>query len=146
MKAGNWMAETRNVSASYREAIRKLGAQTGKPGKNGKSVERLHGLTRNRRGQVAAEFLLAFAAFLVLVGVIVAGVRALESGERGMRDAAADRVLAEESSSAMGAGCWAGRVSADLPLAHVVSGERVSVGESAGMIITGCGGRYGEPI
>ncbi|MDD2655751.1 MAG: hypothetical protein PHQ80_03735 [Candidatus ainarchaeum sp.] len=101
---------------------------------------------KNRKGQVAAEFLLAFAAFLVLVGVIVAGARALEAGERGMQDAAADRVLAEESSSAMGAGCWAGRASADLPLAHVVSGERVSVGGSSGMIITGCGGVEGEPV
>lgn len=99
-----------------------------------------------RKGQVAAEFLLAFAAFLVLVGVIVAGVRVLESGERGMGDAAADRVLAEESSFAMGAGCWAGMVSADLPLAHRVSGERVSVGESSGMIIMGCGGVDGEPV
>lgn len=100
----------------------------------------------NRKGQVAAEALIALAAFLVLVGAVVAGVRVLEEKEWGLKDAAGERMLAEEAASAINAGCWAGRVSAELPVSHRVSGERVGVGGSAGRVVQGCGGVGGEPI
>lgn len=99
-----------------------------------------------KKAQVSAEFLLAFAVFLAFISIIIAGIMELEKSERTLAGSISERMEAEETASALGTGCWAGRVSADIP-AHMVAGDgKVVVGNSSGRIISGCGDIYGEPI
>ncbi len=98
------------------------------------------------RGQVSAEFLLAFAIFLAFISVIIAGIMELEKSEKELAGSISSRMEAEETASALGAGCWAGRVSAGIP-EHMVAGDgKVVVGNSSGRIIPDCGDIHGEPI
>ncbi len=98
------------------------------------------------RGQVSAEFLLAFAVFLAFISIIIAGIIELEKSERILAGSISERMDAEEAASALGAGCWAGRVSADIP-PHIVAGDgKVVAGNSSGRIISDCGDINGEPI
>ncbi|MCX6768592.1 MAG: hypothetical protein NTY83_01990 [Candidatus Micrarchaeota archaeon] len=99
-----------------------------------------------KKGQVSAEFLLAFAVFLAFISIIIAGIIELEKSERTLAGSISSRMGAEEAASALGTGCWAGRVSADIP-AHIMAGDgKVVVGNSSGRIIAGCGDIYGESI
>jgi uncharacterized protein (UPF0333 family) len=98
------------------------------------------------RGQVSAEFLLAFAVFLAFISIIIAGIMELEKGERTLAGSISSRMDAEEAASALGTGCWAGRVSADIP-PHIIAGDgKVVVGNSSGRMISGCGDIHGEPV
>ncbi|MEW5996003.1 MAG: hypothetical protein AB1657_00200 [Candidatus Micrarchaeota archaeon] len=124
----------------------KLGTRTVKPPNRFPAFPWLHGLTGNRKAQATAEFLLAFAVFLAFISIIIAGITGLEKSERGLALSVSERMEAEETASALGAGCWAGRVSAEIPL-HMVAGDgKVVVGNSSGRIISECGGINGEPI
>ena len=98
------------------------------------------------RAQVSAEFLLAFAVFLAFISVIIAGIMELEKSERALAGSISSRMEAEEAASALGTGCWAGRVSAGIS-PHIIAGDgKVVVGNSSGRIIAGCGDIHGEPI
>lgn len=99
-----------------------------------------------KKGQVSAEFLLAFAIFLAFISVIIAGIMELENSERDLERSISARMEAEEAASALGAGCWAGRASAEVP-SYTVAGEgKVVVGNSSGRMIADCGDIYGEPV
>jgi len=99
-----------------------------------------------QKAQISAEFLLAFAVFLAFISIIIAGIIELEKSERTLAGSISSRMDAEETASALGTGCWAGRVSAGIP-PHIIAGDgKVVVGNSSGRIIVGCGDIYGEPI
>jgi len=99
-----------------------------------------------RKAQVSAEFLLAFAVFLAFISIIIAGIMELEKSERALAGSISERMEAEETASALGNGCWAGRVGAGIP-EHMVAGDgKVVVGNSSGRIIAGCGEIHGEPV
>ena len=98
------------------------------------------------KAQVSAEFLLAFAIFLAFISVIIAGIMELENSEKDLERSISARMGAEETASALGAGCWAGRASAEIP-SYTIAGEgKVVVGNSSGRIVEGCGDIHGEPI
>jgi len=99
-----------------------------------------------RKAQASAEFLLAFAVFLAFISVIIAGIMELEKSERALAGSISERMGAEEAASALGAGCLAGRASADIQ-EYIIAGEgKVVVGNSSGRVVEGCGEIYGEPI
>lgn len=98
-----------------------------------------------RRGQVTAEFLLAFAVLLVFISLVVAGIGQLEGAERELGGSISDKMGAEEAASALWAGCVAGRASAEIPLHRAAEGGKVVVGNSSARILD-CGGMEGEPV
>ncbi len=97
------------------------------------------------RGQVTAEFLLAFAILLVFISLVVAGIGQLEVAERELGGSVSDRMEAEEAASALWSGCVAGRASAEIPLHRAAEGGKVVVGNSSARILD-CGDIYGEPV